>query len=64
MERLVAGLSDRYAIKRELGRGGMATFYLAEDVRHHRDVALKVLHPELAAVIGADRYGDSAWVPQ
>jgi serine/threonine-protein kinase len=56
MERLVAGLSDRYAIKRELGRGGMATVYLAEDVRHHRDVALKVLHPELAAVIGADRF--------
>jgi hypothetical protein len=42
----------------------MATVDLAEDGRHHRDVAHKVQHPELAAVNGADRYADSAWVPQ
>ncbi len=51
-----AALSDRYVIERELGHGGMATVYLAEDVRHHRKVAIKVLRPELAAVIGADRF--------
>jgi serine/threonine-protein kinase len=49
-------LSDRYRIERELGRGGMATVYLAEDVRHHRKVAVKVLHPELSAVIGSERF--------
>ncbi len=55
-ERLVAALADRYRIERELGAGGMATVYLAEDLRHHRQVAIKVLKPELAAVLGADRF--------
>jgi Tol biopolymer transport system component len=54
--RLAAALADRYRIERELGQGGMATVYLAEDLRHQRSVALKVLRPELAAVIGADRF--------
>ncbi|HEV8613443.1 MAG TPA: hypothetical protein VGQ73_08020, partial [Gemmatimonadales bacterium] len=54
--RLAVALGDRYLIDRELGQGGMATVYLAEDVRHHRKVALKVLRPELAAVIGAERF--------
>ena len=49
-------LADRYALVRELGQGGMATVYLAEDLRHDRKVAIKVLHPELAAVIGAERF--------
>jgi serine/threonine-protein kinase len=54
--RLAAALADRYRIERELGQGGMATVYLAEDVRHKRKVALKVLKPELAAVLGAERF--------
>ena len=49
-------LADRYRIERELGQGGMATVYLAEDVRHHRKVAVKVLRPELAASMGPDRF--------
>ncbi|HLG05186.1 MAG TPA: serine/threonine-protein kinase, partial [Gemmatimonadales bacterium] len=49
-------LGDRYTIERELGRGGMATVYLARDLRHDRDVAVKVLQPELAAVVGAERF--------
>jgi eukaryotic-like serine/threonine-protein kinase len=53
---LAAALADRYKIERELGQGGMATVYLAHDVRHDRKVALKVLRPELAAVIGAERF--------
>ena len=53
---LSASLSDRYRIDREIGRGGMATVYAAEDVRHRRRVALKVLHPELTAVLGTDRF--------
>ena len=48
-ERLKAALADRYKIKREIGEGGMATVYLAEDLKHERKVALKVLTPELAA---------------
>ena len=54
--RLSAALADRYRIERELGAGGMATVYLAEDLKHKRKVALKVLKPELAAVLGADRF--------
>ena len=49
-------LADRYRIERELGAGGMATVYLAEDLRHDRDVAIKVLHPELAAALGGERF--------
>ncbi len=56
LARLTAALADRYRIERELGQGGMATVYLAEDLKHHRKVAIKVLRPELAAVIGADRF--------
>jgi len=55
-EKLLRALADRYALERELGRGGMATVYLARDLRHDRQVALKVLRPELAAVIGAERF--------
>ena len=54
--RLTAALADRYRIERELGAGGMATVYLAHDARHDRSVAVKVLRPELAAVIGAERF--------
>jgi len=53
---LVAALADRYRIERELGRGGMATVYLAEDRKHGRKVAIKVLQPELAASLGAARF--------
>ena len=55
-ERLAHALADRYRIERELGAGGMATVYLAEDLRHHRQVALKVLKPEIAATLGAGRF--------
>ena len=55
-DRLTAALADRYRIERELGQGGMATVYLAQDLRHDRKVAIKVLRPELAAVIGAERF--------
>ena len=54
--RLNAALEGRYAIERELGEGGMATVYLADDLKHERKVALKVLKPELAAVVGAERF--------
>ena len=54
--RLQSALADRYRLDREIGAGGMATVYLAQDVRHDRRVALKVLRPELAAVIGAERF--------
>ncbi len=53
---LQSALSDRYALERELGRGGMATVFLARDLRHRRPVALKVLHPELAYALGTDRF--------
>src|SRR3954468_8957159 len=53
---LSASLATRYRVERELGRGGMATVYLAHDVKHDRKVAIKVLKPELAAVLGADRF--------
>jgi class 3 adenylate cyclase len=56
VSRLEAGLRPRYEVQRELGAGGMATVYLARDVRHDRLVAIKVLRPELAAVLGADRF--------
>ena len=56
IERLRASLADRYTIERELGAGGMATVYLAQDIKHDRKVAIKVLRPELAAVIGAERF--------
>jgi serine/threonine-protein kinase len=55
-ERLKAALSDRYRIERELGPGGMATVYLAHDLKHDRQVAIKVLRPELAAALGPERF--------
>lgn len=55
-EQLQQGLSGSYTLERELGRGGMATVYLARDLRHDRPVALKVLHAQLAASLGADRF--------
>jgi serine/threonine protein kinase/tetratricopeptide (TPR) repeat protein len=55
-ERLSSALTGRYTIERKLGEGGMATVYLAEDVKHGRRVALKVLRPELAATLGPDRF--------
>jgi len=56
LARLQSALSDRYSIQRELGRGGMATVYLATDLKHDREVAIKVLHPELASVLGPERF--------
>lgn len=66
----MAALAERYRIERELGAGGMATVYPAEDLKHHRQVAVKVLRPELSALLGADRFvkeieltvGGSPWV--
>jgi serine/threonine-protein kinase len=56
LDRLKAALADRYTIERELGSGGMATVYLAHDLKHERQVAVKVLRPEVAAALGADRF--------
>ena len=56
LQRLAAALADRYRLERELGAGGMATVYLAQDLKHDRKVAIKVLRPELSAVIGAERF--------
>jgi Tol biopolymer transport system component/tRNA A-37 threonylcarbamoyl transferase component Bud32 len=56
LPRLTEALADRYRLERELGQGGMATVYLAQDIKHDRRVAIKVLRPELAAVIGAERF--------
>ena len=53
---LTSALADRYRIDREIGQGGMATVYLARDVKHERDVAIKVLKPELGAVLGVERF--------
>ena len=55
-DHLVSALAGRYEPKREIGRGGMATVYLAKDVRHNREVAVKVLKPDLRASIGVDRF--------
>ena len=54
--RLKTALADRYAIEREIGSGGMATVYLAEDLKLHRKVAVKVLRPDLAAALGPERF--------
>src|SRR2546425_6589699 len=56
LARLQASLAERYSIDRAVGRGGMATVYLAEDRKHHRSVAIKVLHPELATGLGVERF--------
>jgi serine/threonine protein kinase/tetratricopeptide (TPR) repeat protein len=56
LKRLKSALADRYSIERELAGGGMATVYLAEDLKHHRKVAVKVLRPELAASLGSERF--------
>src|SRR5512134_1304787 len=53
---LADALADRYRLEHEIGQGGMATVYLAEDVRHRRKVAVKVLRPELSAALGPDRF--------
>ena len=55
-EQLQAALAGRYTIERELGAGGMATVYLAHDLKHDRNVAIKVLHPDLGAALGAERF--------
>jgi len=55
-DRLTDALADRYRLERELGAGGMATVYLAEDLKHHRSVAIKVLRPELSAILGTERF--------
>lgn len=55
LDRLKAALADRYRIERELGSGGMATVYLAQDLKRDRQVALKVMRPELAASLGPER---------
>ena len=60
LDRLTAALADRYTIERELGAGGMATVYLAHDLKHDRAVALKVLRPELTASLGAERFRGSS----
>ena len=56
LTRLRTAFADRYRLENEIGAGGMATVYLAQDLRHDRKVAVKVLRPELAAVIGAERF--------
>jgi serine/threonine protein kinase len=54
--RVQVALAERYSVQRELGRGGMATVYLAQDLKHHRPVAIKILRPELAATLGRERF--------
>ena len=55
-ERLSQALADRYEIEREIGSGGMATVYLAQDLKHNRQVAVKVLNPELGESLGSERF--------
>src|SRR3954447_9561078 len=54
--RLSSSLAGRYTIERELGQGGMATVYLADDLKHHRKVAIKVLRADVGSILGADRF--------
>lgn len=56
LEQMKLALSDRYVVRHEIGRGGMATVFLAEDRKHHREVAIKVLHPQVAATAGTERF--------
>ena len=56
LRHLTTALADRYRVLRQIGRGGMATVYLADDLKHRRQVAIKVLEPELAAALGHDRF--------
>lgn len=56
LDRLTQALADRYRLERELGSGGMATVHLAQDLKHCRQVAIKVLRPELAAALGTERF--------
>jgi serine/threonine-protein kinase len=56
LQQLTSAIADRYHVRREIGRGGMATVYLADDLKHRRQVAIKVFSPELAAVLGKDRF--------
>ena len=55
-EQLAAAIADRYRVERQVGAGGMATVFLAHDLKHERDVAIKVLHPDLGAALGAERF--------
>ena len=56
LERLKSALADRYAVESEIGRGGMATVFLAEDLKHHRQVAIKVLHPDISSDVATERF--------
>jgi hypothetical protein len=56
LQQMTTALADRYRVLRAIGRGGMATVYLADDPKHHRQVAIKVFAPELAAILGKDRF--------
>ncbi|HEV8453259.1 MAG TPA: serine/threonine-protein kinase, partial [Gemmatimonadales bacterium] len=55
-DKLAHALAGRYIVEREIGRGGMATVYLAQDLKHHRPVAVKILHPHIASHLGTDRF--------